>query len=90
MSNVEPATTVSSHNYSPNMAVEVKHPEPVAPAAKRSRKYPSRNMTAVKRLDSPHSFRGSYDDAMIKYMCIAQVVEKHEKKRLTLHKGLKV
>ena len=44
----------------------------------------------VKRLDPSHRFKESYDNAMIQYMCIAQMAEKQEQKRLSLHKGLKV
>ena len=55
VSNVESATPVSLHNYSPNKEIEVESFEPVTPVATHPRRYPSRNRTAVKRLDLSHS-----------------------------------
>ena len=54
------------------------------------RRYPSRNRAAVKRLDPSDGTGGSYDKALVQYICMAQVADKHEQKRLSLHKGLKV
>ena len=39
------------------------------------RRYPTRNRTKVKRLDTSYSFELSYDKAMLQYMYMAQVFE---------------
>ena len=79
VSDIEPATPVS-------------YPDPgLAGSADTSiRRYPSRYRKAVNRLVPSHSSKGSYDNAMIQYMCMEQVAEKQEQKRLSLNKGLKV
>ena len=44
----------------------------------------------IQRLDLSCSFGGSYDAAMIQYLCTAQVVEKQEQKKLALQKKFRV
>ena len=77
-------------NIEPAMPVRYPDPELMTPVETSERRYPSRNRKAVKRLDPSHSSRGSYDNTMVQYICMAQMAEKQEQKRLSLHKGLKV
>ena len=77
-------------NIEPAVPVNYPDPELIAPEAESPMRYPSRNRKAVQKLDPSHNTRGSYDNAMIQYLCMSQVAEKEKQKRLSLHKGLRV
>ena len=67
-------------NIEPAVPVNYPDPELIAPAAESPRRYPSRNRKQVQRLDPSKSTKGSYDHAMIQYLCMSQVAEKKSKR----------
>ena len=90
ISQVEAAPVVTEKIYTPQRSIKVENVEPPMLGMDSPRRYPSRNRAAVKRLDPSDGTGGSYDKALVQYICMAQVADKHEQKRLFLHKGLKV
>ena len=54
------------------------------------RRVSSRVKKPVKRMDPSHSVNNSYDHAMIQFICMSQIAEKQEQKRLSLNRGLRV
>ena len=84
VSNLE---TVSSSD-SP-MTENIKTEVPEVNDAVEERRYPSRNRKAPQNYEP--SMKGqSYQAAMVQFACMAQVVEKHERKRLSMKRGMKV
>ena len=65
---LSPRSVVS--NIEPAMPVSYPDPELMTPVETSERRYLSRNRKAVKRLDSSHSSKGSYDNTMVQYMCM--------------------
>ena len=85
---LSPTSVIS--NIEPAVPVNYPDPDLIAPAAESPRRYPTRNRKQVQRLDPSKSTKESYDHAMIQYLCMSQMAEKEEQKRLSLHKGLRV